>query len=274
MKRILVVNDDGINSPGLWALARAVRDLGEVTIIAPRTQRSGSGVSLTIRRPLRVERVRMDGFESFIVDGTPADCIILGLNCLLPETPRVVLSGYNIGANISLMAPLSSGTIGAAIEAALNSIPAAALSFEVRDIEKALLERSSGINYEGARRVTRLIARYLLDKTLPEGIHLLNICFPCQVNAQTRVEITHLAPNYFKKEVLCQKDPYGIPYYWIRVRPQDIKGEDNSDVYCLHRQESISITPLAIDLSHNIRREALEDLGRSLYEMLDQGREE
>lgn len=264
MEQILVVNDDGINSPGLIALAEAVKDLGKVTIVAPRGQRSGFGVSLTIRRPLRVEGVKVAGFEAFIIDGTPADCVILGLNYLLKEKPQVVLSGYNIGANLSLMAPLSSGTIGAAIEAALNGIPAAALSFEVTSFQEALRDRPSGINYSGARKASRLITQYLLQQSLPPGVQLLNVCFPPEVNEQTGLEITSLAPNFFKKIVLRNEDPYGIPYYWIKVTREKDDWQEGTDVYCLYQQGNISITPLAIDLSSFVSEEKIAKLKKSL----------
>jgi 5'-nucleotidase len=267
MKQILVVNDDGINSPGLLALAEAVKDLGQVTIVAPRNQRSGSGVALTIRRPLRVEKIEVAGFESFVVDGTPADCIILGLNSLLQERPQVVLSGYNMGANLSLMAPLSSGTIGAAIEAALNGIPAAAFSFEVTKYEEALKERSSAMNFAGARRVARLITTYLLQQALPQGIRLLNVCIPPKVTEQTGMEITHLAPNFFKKMVLRREDPYGLPYYWIKITRGKSDWGNRTDVYCLYQQGKISITPLGVDLSTFISERAIEELTKAFHKL-------
>ena len=264
MQQILVVNDDGINSPGLLALAEAVKDLGKVTIVAPRNQRSGSGVSLTIRRPLRVEEIKVAGFESFVIDGTPADCVILGLNYLLKEKPKVVLSGYNMGANLSLMAPLSSGTIGAAIEAALNGIPAAALSFEVTTLQEALKDRPSGIDYAGARKAACIITRYLLQESLPHGIHLLNVCFPPNVTEQTGLEITSLAPDFFKKMVLRKEDPYGMPYYWIKMMRGENDWKDGTDVYCLYKEGNISITPLAIDLSGLISEAKIAELKKSL----------
>jgi 5'-nucleotidase len=267
MKQILVVNDDGINSPGLLALAEAVKDLGKVTIVAPRNQKSGYGVALTIRRPLRVEEIKVAGFESFVIDGTPADCVILSLNHLLKEKPQVVLSGYNIGANLSLMAPLSSGTIGAAIEAALSGIPAAAFSFEVTTLQDALKDRPSGINYAGAKKAARLITRYLLEQGLPQEIQLLNVCFPPTVNEQTNLKITSLAANFFKKGVVKKGDPYGMPYYWIKVSRGNSEWEDGTDVYCLYQEDNISVTPLGINLSGLVSKEKIAELKESIAKM-------
>lgn len=264
MKRILVVNDDGINAPGLLALAKAVKDLGEVKIVAPREQRTGWGVSITIFRPLRVENFSLDGLDAYVVDGTPADCAILGIGSIFSEKPDIVLSGYNSGANLSQMAVPSSGTIGAAIEAAMDGIPAVAFSFEVSNLKEAMEERSSQIDYEGVRDLVRRLTHSIIETGLPVGADLLSICIPAKVSPQTDLEFTRLAPPLYRKEVVRGTDPYGLPYYWIKVcMKEEGVWEVGTDVHCLFGGGRISITPLSLDATAKIEKGKLEEfIGR------------
>lgn len=264
MRRILIVNDDGINASGLLALANAVRDLGEVKIVAPREQRTGWGVSITIFRPLRVENFCLDGFDAYVVDGTPADCTILGINTFFPERPDLVLSGYNAGANLSWMAPPSSGTIGAAIEAAMDGVPAVAFSFEVPSLKEAMEERYTGIHYGGAQGFVRRLARCLLEHGMPTGVDLLSVCLPSEVNEATDVEFTCLAPPMYKKTVVQGMDPYGIPYYWIKIYADEGDPAEGTDVHCLCSQRRISVTPLSLDATSRIQASSLEEFKRRL----------
>lgn len=264
MRRILVVNDDGINAPGLRALANAVRDLGEVKIAAPREQRTGWGVSITIFRPLRAENFCLDGLDAYVVDGTPADCTILGVHSFFSEKPDLVLSGFNAGANLSQMAIPSSGTIGAAIEASMDGVPAVAFSFEVPSLKEALEERYPGINYEGAQGIVRRLARSILEHGLPPGVDLLSVCIPSEVSRDTEVELTCLAPPMYKKTVVQGIDPYGLPYYWIKIYMEEGERIEGTDVHCLCQKRRISITPLCLDATARIKVSGLEELKRRL----------
>lgn len=266
MRRILVVNDDGINAPGLLALANAVRDLGEVKIVAPREQRTGWGVSITIFRPLRVANFCLDGLDAYVVDGTPADCAILGIHSFFSEKPDLVLSGYNSGANLSRMAIPSSGTIGAAIESSMDGVPAVAFSFEVASLKEAMEERSTGIDYEGAKGMVRRMARCILEHGLPQGVDLLSVCIPSQVSWDTEVELTHLSPPMYKKEAVQGVDPYGLPYYWIKIYMEEGERVEGTDVHCLYEKRRISVTPLSLDATACLKTSGLEEFKRRLKE--------
>ena len=260
MKHILVVNDDGINAPGLLALAEAVKDLGEVKIVAPREQRTGWGVSITIFRPLRMENFCLQGFDAYVVDGTPAGCTILGTSSLFPKKPDIVLSGYNSGANVSQMAFPASGTIGAAIEAAMDGVPAVAFSFEVPSLKEAMEERSTGIDYQGARSMVRRLTHCILESGLPQNVNLFSVCIPSRVDPKTELEFTCLAPPLYKKEVVKGTDPYGNPYYWISISMgEGSVGEPDTDVHCLFEKKRISITPLSLDATARVEKEKLEE---------------
>jgi len=260
VKRILVTNDDGVYSAGIKAAYKSVEDLGEITVVAPSIQRSGVGRSISIFEPLRISRTNLDGFLAYAVGGTPTDAVILGLFSILKAMPDLVLSGFNVGENISTDTVTTSGTIGAALEAASYGIPAIAASIQVLDEgDKFDDVRSYAYDFEVGIKLVNRIARKILEQGLPEGVDILNINIPRHASPDTEIEITHLAKKIFKTGVEERHDPRGRPYYWING---DLiyDAEEGSDVHAVMKNGHISITPLTLDSTANIDFRKIEEL--------------
>jgi 5'-nucleotidase len=247
MKRILLTNDDGVYSTGLKAAYESVRDLGEVTVVAPSTQKSGVGRGISIFEPLRVSLANLNGFKAYAVAGTPTDAVILGIFSIMKEKPDLVLSGFNVGENISTDTVTTSGTIGAALEAASYGIPAIAASIQVLDEgEKFDDHRAYMYDFEVGIKIINRIAKNILKRGLPVGVDLLNINIPRHAAMDTEIEVTRLAKKIFITGVEERHDPRGRPYYWING---DIirDAEEGTDVKAVMKKGHISVTPLSLD---------------------------
>lgn len=248
MALILLSNDDGIGSVGLEALAEAVSPLGEVWVVAPDRERSAISQAISLNRPLRARKVKE---RWFTVDGTPVDCVYLALAKLLPKNPDIVLSGINLGANLG-QDVFYSGTVAAAMEAAIEGIPAVALSLDVLGLEDHGQSLAQGM--ETAARFSYKVAERVLEKKLPRHT-LLNVNVPGRVLGKPMM--TKLGQRHYGKEVIERLDPRGKRYYWIggaRAEFADIEGSDCNAVFAGH----ISISPLRLDLSDEALRQTLE----------------
>lgn len=230
--RILVTNDDGIFSEGLKTLAEAMAELGEVVVVAPDREQSASGHSLTLNRPLRLQKVREHWYA---VDGTPTDCVNMAVHGVLKEAPPdLVVSGINFGVNMGDDVTYS-GTVSAAFEASLNHIPALAFSQEIEE----------GFSFERAAANAKLVVGALIASPLPRDL-LLNVNFP----AREHVGLlwTRLGKRYYEQSLVEKTDPKGRKYYWISGTPKwDVTGEGTD-----HKALSagyISVTPLHLDLT-------------------------
>jgi 5'-nucleotidase len=247
MKKILVTNDDGVYSTGLKAAYESVRDLGEVTVVAPSTQKSGVGRGISIFEPLRISDASVNGFRAFAVDGTPTDSVILGLFSIMKEKPDLVLSGFNVGENISTDTVTTSGTIGAALEAASYGIPAIAASIQVLDEgDKFDDHRTYSYDFDVGIKIVNRIAGNVLKHGLPAGVDLLNVNIPRHATMDTEIDITRLARKIFLTGVEERHDPRGRPYYWINgdlIRD----AEEGTDVRAVMKNGHISVTPLSLD---------------------------
>lgn len=247
MKRILLTNDDGVYSTGLKAAYESVRDIGEVTVVAPSTQKSGVGRGISIFEPLRVSLANLNGFRAYAVAGTPTDAVILGIFSIMKDKPDLVLSGFNVGENISTDTVTTSGTIGAALEAASYGIPALAASIQVLDEGEKFDDHSAYIyDFEVGIKIVHRIAKNTLKHGLPSGVDLLNINIPRHATMDTEIEITRLARKIFLTGVEERHDPRGRPYYWINgelVRD----AEEGTDVKAVMKKGHISVTPLSLD---------------------------
>lgn len=247
---ILVSNDDGILAPGIAVLAEACRAVGQVTVIAPDREQSGTSHSLTLHRPLRPMR-RHDG--TFQVDGTPTDCVLLAVGALMPERPNFVFSGVNHGPNMGEDV-LYSGTVSAAMEAVTLGIPGVALSLASRDAE--LLASYGPL-------LARLVQRIVAVEEFPPHM-LLNINLPDIGAAEVRgVKVTKLGSRYFSESLTRMKDPWGKEVFWIGGGEITWTGDAESDHQAVH-DGYISITPLHLDLTsyglfETVRGWALED---------------
>jgi 5'-nucleotidase len=192
--QILLTNDDGIHSPGLWAAAEALSDLGYVTVAAPRDQSSGMGRSLPLSSDgvIRPEMLRVRGKEwtVYAVGGTPAQAVLHGILEIMPQRPDLVVSGINYGENVATGVTIS-GTVGAAMEAASHGIPALAASLET-DREHHL-SYSTEIDFSTAAYFTSYFARKMLEKQFPPEVDLLKVDVPSNATPQTPWQVTRLA---------------------------------------------------------------------------------
>lgn len=255
--RILVTNDDGVHSPGLRLLYEAVKGLGRVYVLAPETPKSASGLGITLHKPLRLTKIKLWGDTPiYMTNGTPSDVIYLALEELSPRID-LVASGVNIGDNTSIQVILSSGTIGAAAQAALLGILGVAFSLNVSDASELEEDRET---WENAKKVIRATVKWVLEHGLPEEADLLSVNLPRRVTPETRVKIAPAARIKFLQKVSILYDPRGNKYYWLYGTL--VEPEPGTDVYVVHREQAIAVTPLTLDL--NLRGEAWESARRKL----------
>jgi 5'-nucleotidase len=235
---IMVTNDDGINAPGILALAAALSELGAVTVVAPDRERSAVGHSLTLHAPLRVFELRKGVYA---VDGTPTDCVNMGIHSLLPQRPDLVVSGINHGANLGDDVTYS-GTVAAAMEANLMGIPAIAVSLATLAFER------QG-HFEAAAQVALGIARQVLTNGLPADT-FLNVNIPNYPAEEIQPTlITRQGKRSFVGTIIDKTDPRGRKYYWIGSVEPTFNDEEGTDFHAVNRKH-VSITPLHLDLTN------------------------
>jgi 5'-nucleotidase len=233
--RILVSNDDGIFSPGIKALGLAMRALGEVYVVAPDVEQSAVGHGITVRRPLRFKHTQSAGFgeiPAYRVDGTPADCVVLGVHLL--GRPDLLVSGINIGVNLGLDLT-HSGTVAAALEGTSLGIPSIAFSLDTSGEE---------LDFTQAALWAQRLARLVAEKGLPRGI-FLNVNFP--VGTPKGVLVTRLSTHHWEDTVVERLDPEGRPYYWIAGTPVG-EEEEGTDLWAV-RRGYVSVTPVSLDFT-------------------------
>lgn len=232
MIRILVTNDDGIFSDGLHALAAALAEVGEVTVVAPATEQSASAHSLTLVRPLRIRR---HGDRQYSVDGTPTDCVTLALTRIMADAlPQVVVSGINYGPNLGDDVTYS-GTVAGALEASVFNLPGIAVS----------LYTQSKFEFSHAAAYSAELTRRVLASGLPSGT-ILNVNIPAGPIKGTR--LTHQGIKMARADVVEGIDPRGRPYYWIGQQQISWKEDEGSD-YAAVAKGYVSITPLRTDMT-------------------------
>ncbi len=229
MKRILITNDDGIRAEGLKALEKGLAHLGEITVVAPDREMSATSQSITIHSPLRVHAIDE---HHYAISGTPADAVILALHQLLRQSPHLVVSGINPGANLGENV-IYSGTVAAALEATLHGVPAIAVSLASRKEP----------DFTAAATFAARLAAAVLERGLPGGV-MLNVNVP---RGETRgVRITRQSQKITQNIIYEKKDPRGRPYYWQDETVDIERAEPDSDYAAIHAR-AISITPLQAD---------------------------
>jgi len=247
MARIFITNDDGIYSRGIRAAVEAVKDLGDVYVVAPLFQRSASGRAMTLHRPLRAKLVDVPGAKvAYGLDGMPVDCVIFAL--VRFGDFDLAISGINLGENLSTEITVS-GTASAAMETATHGIPSMAVSLEV-DWKKTLGD-GEGIDFSVASHFLRRIASAVLEKGLPKGVDMLNVNVPGDATPETPVAITRLARKRYSPTVEERIDPRGHPYYWVVGRKCE-KFEPGTDAHALKVERKVSITPINIDMTAGV----------------------
>jgi 5'-nucleotidase len=231
MPILLVTNDDGVHAAGIVALAAALEDLGEVHVLAPEREQSACGHALTLHRPLRVTRLAE---RRIAVNGTPSDCVNLGVLGFLPQRPVLIVSGVNHGSNLGDDVTYS-GTVSAAMEGTLLGVPSIAVSL------------MDGGDFAGAARVARDIAMRVLVSGLPPKT-LLNVNVPVQ--APRGVRLTRLGHRVYTDKVVEQVDPRGRTHYWIGAGAPRWDALEGSDMGAIH-DGHVSVTPLHLDLTNH-----------------------
>jgi len=239
---ILVTNDDGVTAPGLLALVEALRSLGQVSVLAPDRNWSASGHVKTLHKPLRVREVRLaDGSQALATDGAPSDCVVLALLGILPEGVDLVVSGINPTANLGHDVTYS-GTVTAAMEAAIWGLPSLAISLDTPD------NHLGSLDYGPAAEVACQVAANVIRHGLPAGT-LLNVNIPSLPRAEIRgFKVTRQGLRVYRDSLVRRTDPRGRPYYWIGGEAPTGVPEDGTDFGAL-AEGYVSITPLHLDLT-------------------------
>lgn len=236
--KILISNDDGIDSPGISALAKEMKKLGDVIVIAPRTEQSAVGHAITMKIPLRITEYFNNGdFFGYAIDGTPADCIKIGIRNIMKEPPDIVLSGINCGSNTAINI-IYSGTVSAAREAAIMDVPSIAVSVTNHDPK----------HYEYAAKFSAELTKLVVQHKLKTGT-LLNVNVPDLPEKEIAgVLLTQQGKSKWDDIYEERKDPYGKNYYWLTGNL--IQADDNlvSDQFAI-MQKYVSVTPIHFDLT-------------------------
>ena len=242
MIRILVTNDDGIHSDGLIKLEEALKQIGDVYVVAPASEMSGASHSLTLARPLRIRQLDE---RHWAIDGTPTDCVTLALNKILSDDqkPHICVSGINHGGNLGDDATYS-GTVAGALEATILGVPGVALSLVARD----------NFNFEESAALAVVVARKVLEEGLPEGT-LLNINIP--QGEIKGVKVTRQGIKNARTVITEHIDPRGKPYFWIGEEYFNTNSVEGTDYYAVG-QGYVSITPLRSDMTDHNALTALE----------------
>jgi 5''/3''-nucleotidase SurE len=264
-RKILITNDDGVASSGLLAAYEAVKGLGDVYVVAPATQQSAVGRSMTLFEPLRIGRLPFSDTTAYSVNGTPTDSVILGMFVVMEgRRPDLVISGINIGENLSAEAATTSGTIGAALEAANQGIPAIAVSMRVEDEGDKFLDTDRIRDYAAVQWVIRGLARHVLEEGMPPGVDVLNVNVPCDATPDTPVVATRLARQMYQTRVHHRQDPRGRSYYWIDgTVVQD--ASEGTDLHVMLKKGQISVTPLTLDMTAKECDNELDDVLRRTF---------
>jgi 5'-nucleotidase len=245
---ILITNDDGILAPGIRNLVEAVKDLGKVVVVAPDKPQSGMGHAITIGLPLRLHPVTLfDGVEAWQCSGTPVDCVKLAVDKVLHRKPDICISGINHGANHSINV-IYSGTMSAAVEAAIESIPSAGFS---------LLDHSVEADFTGARKYTRLIVQQML-KTKLDKHTVLNVNIPAVPPELIKgVRICKQAYAKYEEDFVERSDPNGKKYFWLTGEFVNFDKGRDSDVWALEHNY-VSVVPVQFDLTNYDLKTKLE----------------
>jgi 5'-nucleotidase len=245
---ILITNDDGITAPGIRSLVEAARPLGKVVVVAPDKPQSGMGHAITIGTPLRMNKVEIfEGIEAWQTSGTPVDCVKLAVDKILHRKPDICLSGINHGANHSINV-IYSGTMSAAMEASIESIPS--IGFSLLDYRYEA-DFSAAIFY--ANKIIKMVLANKFDKHL-----LLNVNVPAVPKNEIKgIRICKQAYAKYKEEFDERKDPQGKKYYWLTGEFINFDKDKDTDVWAL-QHNYVSVVPVQFDLTNYALKKQLE----------------
>ncbi|MEA2090047.1 MAG: 5'/3'-nucleotidase SurE [Thermoproteota archaeon] len=262
---ILLINDDGIQSLGLLALKKQLEKLGRLVVVAPKDERSGIGKALSTNHIKLAETQLRDGSEAIAVSGTPADAFLIAKYKILRRPPDLLVSGINIGPNLGIDDLFTSGTLGAALEAAVHRVPSIAVSYCTEELAeqqdksgKATLEE-----LEFTAVLAQKVAKYVLKHGIPPDVDILSINVPEKIGSK-QIKITRLSYKEYQDIYTRQGDGYKIIGWALRDYLDDEKG---TDLYVVKKEKCVSITPVKINLTH--RTESLNGLLKALNSDLE-----
>jgi 5'-nucleotidase len=259
--KILLTNDDGIQSPGLWTAAEALSEIGYVNVVAPREQSTGAGRSMPasadgIIKPQEIE-VGGQTWTVYAVGGTPAQTVQHGVLEVLPDRPDLVVAGINYGQNVGSGVTIS-GTVGAALEAAGLGIPSMAVSLETED--RHHLSYSLEVDFSAAAHFTALFGRVLLEKMMPFDVDVLKIDIPADAEPTTPWEVTRLSRERFYESIPPDRASWSEPAkLHYRQFKDTFRFPPGTDVHTLMVKRRVSVTPLSLDLTSRVDLDALEE---------------
>jgi 5'-nucleotidase len=257
---ILVINDDGIQSIGLTTLKKRLDALGNVIVVAPKDERSGIGKALTTDHIKIIETKLRDGSKAYATTGTPADAFLLAVSKILKHQPDLLVAGINLGPNLGIDDFLNSGTLGAALEAAIHHVPAIAVSYCIPKITEKMREKKEVTvkALELTATLAHKTAKYVLEKGMPPDVDIVSINVPEKAGSK-RIKITSLSYMGYGDIHVEQGEGYRITSWAVATYPDDELG---TDLHAVKKEKCISITPIKVGFLHNI--EGLKGLLKAL----------
>lgn len=246
---ILVTNDDGITAPGIATLIEVVKTIGDVVVVAPDKPQSGMGHAITINATLRINKVDIYGVkEEYSCTGTPVDCIKIAINKILKRKPDIIVSGINHGSNMSINV-IYSGTMSAAVEGAIESVPSIGFS---------LLNESIDADFTASKKIVKTIVNQVLKNGLPKGV-CLNVNIPkVKFEMLKGIKVCRQAKANWIEELDERKDPSGKTYFWLTGRFDNYdKGKKDTDVWALENLY-VSVVPTQFDMTAHDSIKTLE----------------
>lgn len=265
----LLVNDDGVQSIGILTLKEELSNDFECVVIGPKKERSGIGKALTVGDVIKVERVTLHHGEIYSIDGTPADAVLIAINKILRRRPDVVVAGINLGPNLGVDDILNSGTIGAAMEAAIHGIPSIAASYCIaRSFDDGITSQSlkdPGLRL--ATKIARTLAKMVVDEGMPEGVDLLSVNVPDYRSGIRGIRITRPSKKGYPDIHVEYCGGFRITRWDLTLYPND---SEDTDVEAV-RSGYVSITPISISLTSQVQdKECLERIIETLRPLVEQ----
>ena len=250
-KTILLTNDDGVESPGLWAMAQELVKIAELWIVAPRKQYTGAGRCFFIEDDGIVEpfvpRFQFENLHAFSVGASPAQCVFQAIEEIIPKKPDLVVSGINYGENLGTVIT-GSGTIGAAVEAAVLGIKSIAISLEILP-EDGYRDHSEAVNFNVAAAFGRKFASGVLNKGLPELVDILKVDVPREATIDTPWEVTRISrQSGMGRKIIREEHDDRANIFWY-PNMDESNAEKNSDIYAVLHNKKVSVSPMTIDMT-------------------------
>ncbi len=251
----LLVNDDGVHSIGIQMLKKELQESFECIVVGPKSEKSGIGKALTVGSIIKIEKVELNYGEAYSIDGTPADAVLLAIYKILNRKPDIVIAGINLGPNLGVDDILNSGTLGAAMEAAIHEIPSIAISYCIsRDFDDNVTTTLVGDpGLKLASKIAHELAKIIIQRGLPKGVDLISVNVPDYRHGIKGVKITRPSRKGYPDIYIKDQDGYRISRWDVSLYPRD---SDDTDVEAI-RSGYIAITPISLALTLNIELTAL-----------------